>query len=169
MIKNSGFTMIEIVTVMAILGLLLGLATISAHDWLARCKVEGQTKELYADLMNSRVSAMQRDRAVFVTLTAHPVNQYEIHVDTHPSPDGDEHLQPTQDTLIMRKQTRFPLIPRMGLGQTTFHFGKNGLVSLNGTIRFDSSVNPITDCIVIFSTRIHLGKWNESASQCICQ
>lgn len=167
--KKSGFTIIEIVIVIAILGILLGLAAISAHEWLARCKVEGQTKELYADLMNSRVSALQKNRAVFVTLTAHPVNQYEIYLDTHPSPDGDEHLQPTEDTLMMRKQTRFPLNPRMGLGQTTFYFGKNGLVSLNGTIRFDSSVSPYSDCIIIFSTRILMGKWNESSSKCIAQ
>jgi prepilin-type N-terminal cleavage/methylation domain-containing protein len=165
--KNKGFTLIEVVTVMAILGILLGIATISTRDWLERCQVEGQTRELYIDLMNSRVSAMQTNRAVFVTLTAHPANQYEIYEDTHPSPDGDEHLQSEQDTLVMRKTTRYPIQANLGLGHTTFYFGKNGLVSLNGTIRFDSSVNPFSDCIKLFSTRILIGKMN--GSSCIAQ
>jgi prepilin-type N-terminal cleavage/methylation domain-containing protein len=165
--KNSGFTIIEVVTVMAILGVLLGIAALSVRDWLVRCQVEGQTKELYVDLMNARVSAMQRNRAIFVTLTANPVNQYEIYEDTHPSPEGDEHLQATQDTLVMRKTTRFPLHPSLGLGHTTFYFGKNGLASLNGTIRFDSSVDPYSDCVKLFSTRILVGKMN--GTNCIAQ
>jgi prepilin-type N-terminal cleavage/methylation domain-containing protein len=165
--KNSGFTLLEIIIVMAILGILLGIAAISGRDWLERYRVEGQTKEMYVDLMNARVNAMQRNRVFFVTLQA--ANQYAIYEDTNPSPDGDGDLQPTQDTLVMQKPTRFPLQPHLGLGLTTFSFEKSGLVSLNGTIRFYSSVDPFSDCIKLFSTRILMGKWNQSTSKCIAQ
>lgn len=165
--KNSGFTLLEIIVVMAILGTLLGIAAMSGRDWLERYRVEGQTKELYADLMNARVSALQKNRVFFVALQT--ANQYAIYEDTHPSPDGDEDLQPTQDTLVMQKPTRFPLQPRLALGRTTFSFGKNGLVSLNGSIRFYSSADPFSDCIKLFSTRILMGKWDGSSSTCIAQ
>lgn len=165
--KSSGFTLLEIIIVMAILGTLFGIATMSGRDWLEQYRVEGQTKELYADLMNARVSALQKNRVFFVTLQT--ANQYAIYEDTNPSPDGDEDLQPTQDTLVMQKPTRFPLQFRLGLGLTTFNFGKSGLVSLNGTIRFDTSVDPFSDCIKLFSTRILMGKWNKSSSTCIAQ
>jgi prepilin-type N-terminal cleavage/methylation domain-containing protein len=167
--KNSGFTLLEIIIVMAILGILLGIAAISGRDWLEHYRVEGQTKEMYVDLMNARVNAMQRNRVFFVTLAADPVNQYAIYEDTHTLPDGDGDLQPTQDTLVMQKTTRSPLQPHLGLGLTTFSFEKSGLVSLNGTIRFYSSVDPFSDCIKLFSTRILMGKWNQSTSKCIAQ
>lgn len=165
--KNSGFTLLEIIIVMAILGILIGIAAMSGRDWLERYQVEGQTKELYVDLMNARVSALLKNRVFFVTLQT--ANQYAIYEDTNPYPDGDEVLQPTQDTLVMQKPTRFPIQPHLGLGLTTFSLEKSGLVSLNGTIRFDSSVDPFSDCVKLFSTRILLGKWNKSTSTCIAQ
>ncbi len=162
--KSKGFSIIELIIVMAILGILLGIAGMSGRDWLERCRVEGQTKELYADLMNARVSALQRNRVFIVTLAA---GQYAIYEDTNPSPDGDGDLQPLQDTLVAQKSTRFPLQHHLGLGLATFKFKENGLVSLNGSIQFDSSVDPFSDCINLFSTRILMGKWNESTSKCI--
>jgi prepilin-type N-terminal cleavage/methylation domain-containing protein len=162
--KNKGITIIELITVMAILGILLGMAVISLHDWLERYQVEVQTREMYADLLNARVSAMHKNNVVFVTLET---NQYAIYEDTYAWPDGDSTLQTERDRLVMRKPTRFPLQPHLGLGHTTFRIGTNGLVSLDGSIHFNSSTGPLSDCITLFSTRIRMGKWNEATSKCI--
>jgi prepilin-type N-terminal cleavage/methylation domain-containing protein len=162
--KNSGFTIIELITVMAILGIMFGVSAIYARDWLERYQVEVQTKEMYADLMNARVCALQKNRVVFVTLSA---NQYAIYEDTHSLTDGDGTLQTASDRLVVRKPTRFPLEPRLGFGRTTFQIRTNGLVSLDGSIHFNSSVNTLYDCIVLFSTRIRMGKWNEAISKCV--
>ena len=166
--KNTGFSLVELITVMAILGILLGIAGIFGYDWLERYRVEGQTKELYADLMNTRVRALQRNRVFIVDLQA--ANQYAIYEDTNPSPDGDGDLQPMEDTLVSQKPTRFPLQHHLGgFGPRMFKFEQNGLVSRNGSIRFDSSVDPFSDCIVLFSTRILMGKWNSLTSKCVAQ
>jgi prepilin-type N-terminal cleavage/methylation domain-containing protein len=161
MMKNSGFTIIELVTVIAILGVLLGIAGISGRDWLERYYVEKQIKELYVDLMNTRVKALQKNRVLFVKLQT--ASQYAIYEDTNPSPEGDGGLQVALDTLVIQKSTRFPLKSKFALGLTTISFEKSGLVSINGTIRFESSANPIYDCIKLFTTRILMGKWNGSA------
>jgi len=159
--KNMGFSIIELITVIAILGIMLGIAGMFGHDWLERCRVEGQTRELYADLMHARVSALQKNRVFIVDLQTG--NQYAIYEDTN----EDEDLQPTQDTLVAQKATRFPLQHHLGLGLATFKFKENGLVSRNGSIKFDSSVDPFSNCINLFSTRILMGKWNESTSKCV--
>lgn len=163
---EAGFTVIELIIVMAILGVLLGVATVSGREWLEQSGVENQTKELYVDLMNARVSALQRNRTFFVTLAT---NQYAIYEDTSPTPDGDGTLQRAQDRLIMNKITRFPIIPHMSFGLSSFHIGNNGLVSHNGTIQLNTSVETFSDCIILFSTRILMGKWNKASSKCIAQ
>jgi prepilin-type N-terminal cleavage/methylation domain-containing protein len=161
--KNNGFTVIELITVMAIFVILAGISAISIRDWLERYQVEVQTREMYVDLLNARLCALQRNRAVFVILAS---NQYEIYEDTHSLPDGDGTLQPASDRLVVRKPTRFPLKPHLGFGHTTFQFQTNGLVTLDGSIHFNSSVDSLADCIVLSSTRIRMGKWNGTTSKC---
>lgn len=154
MMNKKGFSLIELIVVIAILGILLSIAAISGRDWLERYKVEGQITEMYTDLMNARVSALQRNRVFFVTLAA---NQYAVYEDTNPAPDGDGVLQTTQDLLVMRKTAQYTL----NFTAANFNFTQNGLVSMgNGTIWIISTANPASDCIALASTRILMGKMN---------
>lgn len=180
MTDARGFTLIELIVTMAILGILLGMAAISGRDWIERYRVQGQTKQLYSDLMNARVGAMQRNRIFFVTLAA---NQYGIYEDTYsaaagtPTPDGDGILQQGagQDRPVMQKAAQYALASSPTI--TGFNFTANGLVSFYGTspptvvaIQCQSTANnPASDCIEVRLTRILMGKWNGSTSTCITQ
>jgi prepilin-type N-terminal cleavage/methylation domain-containing protein len=164
----NGFTLVEILVTIAILGILLGIVGISARDWLVRYQVEGQTKQMYADLMNARVSAMQRNQVFFVTIAA---NQYAIYEDTDPSPDGDGVLQTANDRLLMQKTAQYTLASNPTL--TIFNFTANGLASFSTStstvvdVWCQSTTQPAADCIEISLTRIIMGKWN--GSTCIAQ
>lgn len=164
--RNSGFSMLELLTVIVILSVLIAIAGLNGRDWMDRYRVEGQIKEMYTDLMNARVSAMQRNRVFFVKLAA---NQYAIYEDiysavTPSSPDGDGVLQPN-DRLVMQKTTQYTLNYNESFSLTNFNFTQNGLVSWSsgtngGTIWFTSTANPASDCIALATTRIIMGKWN---------
>lgn len=170
---EKGFTLVEILITIAVLGILLAIAAMSAGDMLDRYKVQGQTKQLYSDLMNARVSAMQRNRIFFVTLAA---NQYAIYEDVYSAaagaitPDGDGILQPVtgQDRLATQTTTLYALASSPPI--TGFAFAQNGLVTLATTtvdIRSISTSNAASDCIELSSTRILMGKWN--GTTCIVQ
>ena len=151
--NSNGCSLTELIVVIGIIGILLGISAIFGHDMLVRSQVEGQTRELFTDLMNARVSALQKNRVYFVALAT---NQYAIYEDTNPAPDGDGYLQQAQDKRLLQKSTRYALSTAGTISFSTF-----GLASEESyTVRIGSSSNPNFDCIVIKPTRLLMGAWN---------
>ena len=168
--KNSGFSIMELIFVIAILSTLMAIATLSGHAWMERYQMEGQVKQMYADFMSARASAMQRSRMFFMTLAA---NQYAIYEDTYSasipsSPDGDGILQTANDRPVTQKTLQYTLNANINIATTNVIFSANGLASPDPTtVWFTSTANPASDCITLSTTRILMGKYN--GTNCVVQ
>ncbi|PKL51554.1 MAG: hypothetical protein CVV37_05855 [Nitrospira bacterium HGW-Nitrospira-1] len=155
--KNKGITLIELLIVIAIIGILIIALAFSFEGWTGKYRVESQIKEMYADLMNTRVKAMSRNRVHFVTIAA---NQYTIHEDTAPAPDGNG-VQDVNDTQLPgfpKTNLRYGLAWALALGGDTVTFSTQGTTTALGTICAYTTFDPDYDCIVISPTRINMGK-----------
>ncbi len=161
--KTSGMTLIELVIVISVIGVLLVALGLGFSGWTKKYKVESTTNELYADLMDARVSALQKKRVHFVMLSP---NSYSIIEDTFPSPDGNGRYETDSDKLLLDKHTTYTLIPAFSSGSSEFSFNPVGLISVEGIIRFDSEVNPDYDCIVLKATRINMGLYDKDTGEC---
>jgi type II secretion system protein H len=67
---HAGFTLIELMTVIAVLGLVAALAAPSFREFTARSKLRGVANEAYTDLQFARAEAVQRNARVRVDYSA---------------------------------------------------------------------------------------------------
>jgi prepilin-type N-terminal cleavage/methylation domain-containing protein len=162
--SRRGFTLVEILITIAILGILLVLAVGNFGGMNEKYKVEAETKQLYADLMDARGRAMQRNRVSFVQITADDYRTYE---DTSPAPDGDMALQTGNDTLITNTTVSHDIVTGNIAVPLSFNFNRNGIASATGFIRFTSTAQPDYDCIWIRATRIKMGQYDGTGNACV--
>jgi len=160
---RRGFTLVEILITIAILGILLVLAVGNFGGMNEKYKVEAETKQLYADLMDARGRAMQRNRMSFVQVNA---GDYKTYEDTSPAPDGDRALQGT-DTLITNARVSHDIVTGNIAVPLSFNFNRNGIASATGFIRFTSAAQPDYDCIWIRATRIKMGQYDATGNACV--
>jgi prepilin-type N-terminal cleavage/methylation domain-containing protein len=66
--EKRGFTLVEVLIVIALIGILLAIAVPRYNDSMTKSKIEKQTQELHSLIMSARLSAMQKKQAGAVFL-----------------------------------------------------------------------------------------------------
>jgi Tfp pilus assembly protein FimT len=150
--------MVEILIAIAILGILVVIAVSNFGGMNEKYKVEAETKQLFADLMDARGRAMQRNRMFFVRFsgTGPGYTRYATYEDTSTPPDGNGSLDNTADTMVTSVAVAHTITTALPGG---FDFTRNGIASVTGDLRFSSTATPDYDCITIRPTRIKMGQY----------
>lgn len=167
-VDMRGVTLMELMVIIAISGILMGIAGFSVQGLRDQYYVEDQVRQMHSDLMTARVLAFEKNRTYFVTVTN---SGYQITEDTNDSgwtmPDpGDRALW------SVPKQFKFP-----SQWNGTIIMEAKGLISRSAgplltnavfAIRFDTAgIKPECDCISVGPVRITSGSWN--GMQCVAR
>jgi prepilin-type N-terminal cleavage/methylation domain-containing protein len=164
---TRGFTLIEMLVVVAMVGILTGLGVAGFAGLTRKTEVGNQARRIQTDLSKVKVMAMTKGRTHFVALNA---NGYVAYDDTNPAPDGNDVLAVGSDTPILRSDealnlstvTTLRFYPIAWSGGAEIDFNSRGLCTTAAaapqTICIPSDANPHYDCVSVSSTRILLGK-----------
>jgi prepilin-type N-terminal cleavage/methylation domain-containing protein len=159
---SRGFSLTELIVVMAIITTLLGAATLGYHEWQVKYNVEAQVRTMVTDFSELRVRAMTRKQRHSIT-----VNKQNYIFKSYSSDD-----EPLAAGTVMPPSTR-AVNYALKSDSTTFYSGqvfeidhRGTVVGIAGTIYLDSNSSAWVDCLKIHTVRTNPGKKNAAWSSC---
>ncbi len=173
---NAGVTLVELLIGIVIVMVLIGALGFDYRGWQGNYKVESETKQIYADILNARVRAMQTDRIHFLKFLGgaadHSYSSYEVVEDTNG--DGVENAG---DTVLtgFPKTLQYPVWWADDTGTDrcdTVSFSTKGLIGITDSdcvtpeniayvktkTSLDSKISPDVNCITVQQTIVDTGQ-----------
>lgn len=144
--RQNGFSLVELIVVIAILAILLSIATLQFNQYVMKSAIESQVRTMFTDLMAVRSQALfeKRDRAVRVTATTFSIYSSGL----------------ATGTPVLQRDLKYSVIVNSSLPYTVT-FNSRGVIDAvqNASICIEPSGNPgAIDSLVLSKTRIQMGK-----------
>ena len=132
--KNSGFTIFELLTVIAIIGILTAIAVPNMIGWRSGANFRGTVQNLKGDLNSAKMMAVRENGFVVVNFFA---NRYEVFVDNGAGANAQNWTRDADERRLVSRT--LPAGVTIDLGATDFtgdrtRFNRRGLPTNLGTL-----------------------------------
>lgn len=149
--RNRGFSLVELVTAIAIISTLVALSTIGFSNWTVKHNVEKQTKEMVSDINDLRLRAIHsKKRHVMILLPeSYTFKKYSSEAETIPS------------SLVFSKQIKYKIkqLDGSSVAGLSVEVDERGFTNNWITLWVDSTNDSAAyDCAIISAGRTNIGK-----------
>lgn len=157
--NQRGFSLIELIVVMALTGILFSIVAINFNAWIRKAQIEKQTREFLTDLNLARSESVFRKRRHSIVLnstaTGYAFRRY-----------SSENEIRTSGTEVFTKSTSYQFSKKSGASAADliFEFDIRGFTNDLDTIRIDPvNSGAAFDCVAIAISRLNIGKMEGSS------
>jgi prepilin-type N-terminal cleavage/methylation domain-containing protein len=144
--NKRGFTLIELIVVIGLIGILLSMATFGFSQYSKKSKMSSQTRLLYGDLMEYRSKALYEKKNWTFNFSAAGYGIYSSAITT---------VTPVS-TVIFKYPVEFNV--------TKIVFDSRGMAKNSGTVCITGTIDAVVDSVVISTTRVQIGKRKDGAN-----
>lgn len=161
-IYEHGFSLIELIVTIAIIGILLSIATLGFHQWQVKTGVEAQVKQMVSDIGELRIRALTRKQKHSVTFYATSY-QFKSYTSDDESSFGG--------TVIATHTVTYHLQNSSGTdysGSPVYEIDARGMLVLatGPTVFLGYNGSAAIDCFSVSKVRVNPGKKNASGGAC---
>ncbi len=155
MIEERGYSLMEMITVIAILGLIVGIAVPLTLQTARNARAQNEVEMIYSNLSEARQRALQHNRLHMVRLAADGMTVYQD-LNGDGVPQSNEMLSG-----LTFANPQYPLQGDVGgdaIGSTplTIFISTRGLMEPTGTVLVPG--NASKNCVAIGFTRVGVGR-----------
>ncbi len=157
--NRRGFSLVELIVVIAIIAILLTIVTLDFSSMNRKAQIERQTRELFSDLNKARLDSVFMKQRHKIVMQPNGYTFFRF--------SSADESRTTGGTVIQTRNVTYQMTKVNGttsIADRIFEFDTRGFTNDLDTIRINPADTAAqVDCIVVHTARTNLGKIENNA------